>query len=77
MNVIRAWLTAAKELVVRNARVTAVLVPCAFEESHTLVDRCLTGMTDQDVEHGFGAESRDGGAADMLEVHGQRLAGFA
>ncbi len=77
MNVIRAWLTAAKELVVRNAPVTAVLVPCPLEERHTLVDRCPTGMTGQDVEHGFGAESRDGGAADMLEVQGQRLTGFA
>src|SRR2546423_7782374 len=69
MNVIRAWLTAAKELVVRNAPVTAVLVPCPLEESHILVDRGPTRMTGQDIEHGVGAESRNGRGSDVFQVH--------
>src|SRR5438874_3616886 len=67
MNVIRARLTASKELMTYYAAVPPVLITSPLERRDILEDRHCWCVAGQDVEYRLRAESRHGGAADVLE----------
>jgi hypothetical protein len=68
MNVIGAWLSAAKELVARDTAIAPVDVPGSLEGYDVIECEFSRRVAGQDVEHRFGAKTRHCGASDMLET---------
>jgi hypothetical protein len=69
MNVIGAWLSAAKELVARDTAIAPVDVLCSLQGDDVLQSRYSCRMASQDVENRFGAKTRHSGASNMLETY--------
>jgi len=71
MNVIGAWLSAAKELVARDTAIAPVDVPCLLKRHDVLEREFSRRVAGQDVEHRLGAKTRHSRASDMLETDWQ------